>query len=59
MLLDRKTKIQMKIDEIVEAYKETLLLSKVFPDDEYFKIALLSEKKAIKALNLKLKGDKK
>ena len=59
MLLDLETKIQMKIDEIVEVYKETLLLPTVFPDDEYFKIALLSEKKAIKALNLKLKGDKK
>ena len=59
MLLDRETKIQMKINEIMEVYKETLLLLKVFPDDEYFKLALLREKKAIKALNLKLKGDKK
>lgn len=59
MLISLETKIQMKIDEIVEVYKETLLLSKVFPDDGDFKIALLREKKAIKALNLKLKGDKK
>ncbi|MDA8298722.1 MAG: hypothetical protein M0Z57_01785 [Deltaproteobacteria bacterium] len=48
MLLDRETKIQMKIDEIVEVYKETLLLSKVFPDDGDFKIALLREKKRLK-----------
>ena len=59
MLLDLETKMQIKIDEIIEVYKETLLLSKVFPDDGNFKIALLREKKAIKALNLKLKGDKK
>ncbi len=59
MLINRETKMQMKIDEIVEVYKETLLLSKVFPDAEDFKIALLREKKAIKALNLKLKGDKR
>lgn len=59
MLLDLETKIQIKIGEIVEVYKETLLLPTVFPDDGNFKIALLREKKAIKALNLKLKGDKK
>ena len=59
MFLDRETKIQMKINEIVEVYKETLLLLKAFPDDGDFKIALLREKKAIKALNLKLKGDKR
>ena len=44
MLLDLETKIQIKIGEIVEVYKEILLLSKVFPDDGNFKIALLREK---------------
>lgn len=46
--------IKKQIKELIEAYKVTLLLSKVFPESKDFKTALLQEKNVIKTLRLKL-----
>jgi hypothetical protein len=42
------------MDELIEAYKVTLLLSKAFPNSKGIKTALSKEKYAIKSLKLKL-----
>ena len=52
MLSEQEIKNQIR--ELVEVYKRTLLLSKVFPDNKTYKIALAREKHLIKSLKLKL-----
>ena len=49
-----RQEIKRQMQELIEAYKVTLLLSKVFPENKDFKATLLKEKQTIKALRLKL-----
>ncbi len=51
---DLEQEIKNQIRELVEVYKRTLLLLKVFPDNKTYKIALAREKHLIKSLKLKL-----
>ena len=49
-----RQEIKRQMQELIEAYKLTLLLAKVFPENKDFKATLLREKQTIKTLRLKL-----
>lgn len=51
---EEKEEIKRQINDLIEAYKTTLFLTKAFPESRRFRCALLKEKYAIKSLRLKL-----